>query len=51
VVYACNPSYSASRDQEDPGSKLTQANIIETLSKIPNIKQGWQSDSNDRVLA
>jgi hypothetical protein len=26
VAYACNPSYSRGRDQEDRGSKPTQAN-------------------------
>jgi hypothetical protein len=26
VVYACNPSYSGDRDQEERGSKPVQAN-------------------------
>jgi hypothetical protein len=27
VAHTCNPSYSGSRDQEDPGLKPAQANI------------------------
>jgi hypothetical protein len=40
VAYACNPSYSGGRDQEDHGSKPAQANSSQDpISKIHNIKR------------
>jgi hypothetical protein len=40
VVYACNPSYSGGRDQEDCGSKLAWANSWrDAILKIPNAKR------------
>jgi hypothetical protein len=36
-----------SRDQEDEGSKLAQANSSRPpISKIPNTKKSWQSGSS-----
>jgi hypothetical protein len=52
VVHACNPSYSGGREQEDCGSELAQANSLRDLiSKIPNIKKGWQSGLSGGVPA
>jgi hypothetical protein len=46
VAYACNPSYSGSRDQEDCGSKPTQANSLQDpISKKLITKKGWWSSS------
>jgi hypothetical protein len=37
VAHACNPSYSRVRDQEDRGSKPTQAKSSQDpISKMPN---------------
>jgi hypothetical protein len=45
-------SYSGGRDQEDCGSMPTQANSLQKLiSKKPNTKQGWWSESSGRVPA
>jgi hypothetical protein len=33
VTYACNPSYSGGRDQEDEGLKPALANSLRTLSQ------------------
>jgi hypothetical protein len=52
VALACNPSYSGGRDQEDCGLKPPQANSSrDPISKIPNIKTGWQSGSSFRAPA
>jgi hypothetical protein len=40
VAHACNPSYSGGRDQEDSGSKPTQANSLQDpISKKPITKK------------
>jgi hypothetical protein len=40
VAYACNPSYSGGRDQEDSGSKPAQANSSRNpILKIPTTKR------------
>jgi hypothetical protein len=50
VAHACNPSYLRGRDQEDHGLKPAWANNSwDSVSKIPMLKQGWQSGSSDRV--
>jgi hypothetical protein len=52
VAHTCNPNYSRVRDQEDHGSRPSQANSSQDpLSKILNIKEGWWSDSSGKVLA
>jgi hypothetical protein len=52
VAHACNPSYSESKDQEDPGSKPTQTNSLsDSISKTSNAKKGWWSGSSDEVSA
>jgi hypothetical protein len=33
VIYACDPSYSGGRDQEDRGLKLARENSCKTLSR------------------
>jgi hypothetical protein len=44
-----NPSYSGSRDQEDHLLKPAWANSLQDpISKIPNTKKGWWSDSRCR---
>jgi hypothetical protein len=41
VDHACNPSYSGGRDQEDLGSKPTQANSLQDpISKKTHHKKG-----------
>jgi hypothetical protein len=41
VAYACNPSYSGCRDEEDRGSKLAQANSLrDPILKNPITKKG-----------
>jgi hypothetical protein len=41
VAYACNPSYSGGRDQEDPSLKPAQANSSgDPILKIPTTKIG-----------
>jgi hypothetical protein len=40
VTHTCNPSYSGGRDQEDQGSKSTQANSSrDPISKKPITKK------------
>jgi hypothetical protein len=40
VAYACYPSYSGGRDQENRGSKPAQANSLQDpILKIPNTKK------------
>jgi hypothetical protein len=40
MAYACNPSYSGGRDQEDHGLKPAQANSSQyPILKIPNTKK------------
>jgi hypothetical protein len=41
VAHACNPSYSGGRDQEDGGSKPSEASSLQDpISKIPFTKIG-----------
>jgi hypothetical protein len=40
VVHTCNHSYSGGRDQEDRGSKPTQANSSDPISKKLIAKKG-----------
>jgi hypothetical protein len=50
VAHACNPSYSGARDQEDWGSKPTQANSLrDSILKTPITKKAWWSDSRYRL--
>jgi hypothetical protein len=53
MAYACNPSYSGGRDQEDHGLKPAQANSSQyPILKIPNTKKkkkDWWSGSGDRA--
>jgi hypothetical protein len=44
VVYACNPSYSGGRDQEDCGSKPAWANSARDsiLKKYPSQKRAGE---------
>jgi hypothetical protein len=39
VGYACNPSYSGGRDQEDPGLKPDLANILQDPISNPSQKR------------
>jgi hypothetical protein len=39
LAHAYNPSYSGSRDQEDLGSRPTQAAKVSPKSKIPNAQK------------
>jgi hypothetical protein len=49
VAYACNPSYSGGRDQEDCGSKPAWANSSQDpTSKIPITKRDWWIGSRCR---
>jgi hypothetical protein len=49
VAHTCNPSYSGGRDQEDHSWKPVEANSSgDSLSKIPNTKQGWRSGSSGK---
>jgi hypothetical protein len=42
VAHTCNFSYAEGRDQEDHGSKPTQANSSrDPISKKPFTKKGW----------
>jgi hypothetical protein len=42
VTHTCNPIYSGGRDQEDRGSKPTQANSSrDPISKISKTEKGW----------
>jgi hypothetical protein len=44
VAHASNPSYSGGRDQENSGSKPDwEISLQDPISKMPNIKKGWQS--------
>jgi hypothetical protein len=46
VAHLCNPSYSGGRDQEDWGSKPTQANSLwDPILKNSSQKRGWRSSS------
>jgi hypothetical protein len=47
VAYACNPSYSGGRDQEDRGSKPAWTNSSWDLKKTIT-KKGWWSGSRCR---
>jgi hypothetical protein len=49
VAHACNPSYSAGRDQEDCGSNPAQANSLWNLiSKTPITEKDWWNGSRCR---
>jgi hypothetical protein len=53
VAHSCNPSYSGSRDQEDPRFKASPRQIIQRpYLKKPITKKGvWQGGSSCRVPA
>jgi hypothetical protein len=43
VAHACNPSYSGGKDQEDQGSKPTQANSSQDHNSKNPITKNWAS--------
>jgi hypothetical protein len=50
VAYACNPSYSGGKGQEDCSSKPAQANSSkDPILKTSNTKKGWWSGSSGRA--
>jgi hypothetical protein len=51
VAYACNPSDSGGKDQEDQSLKPAQENSLQDLIlKKPITKKGWWSGSRCRPL-